>query len=369
MGEMRPGLVSITMPAYNAEPYIRQAIESVLAQTYAHWELVIVDDGSTDNTRAAIGQFNDPRIVLVHQANGGEGKARNTALTQASGEFLAFLDADDAYLPQHLEKTVAYLGSQPDRGAVYVDGYYCHHDLSRLRPLSSRRRGPFEGRLFEQAIIGSDVFGPPGCVVLRRSVVLALQLSFDEDLRTGTDSDFFIRCADVADFGNLPDRTYLYRLHPASISSTLGLRERAYCGAKRRSKIIKMKSFRECALESRFAVFYDLMVDQLRGDPESQSQVSEWPEFKQLPAKIRAKLLRLAASQTITYEVNCTRVGECLEGSRRLDPWELRTLLLLGTYRTSPTLCRMLLRIRKGRAPDPLKVQPLADMHGMLSRA
>src|SRR5512145_295142 len=97
------------MPAYNAEVYIRQSIDSVLAQTYPNWELVIVDDGSTDRTGEIASEYGDPRIRVFRQENGGEAAARNTALKNIQGEFLAFLDADDLYLPDHLEVSVEYL--------------------------------------------------------------------------------------------------------------------------------------------------------------------------------------------------------------------------------------------------------------------
>ena len=95
-------LVSVMMPAYNAENYIEAAVKSVLAQSYDHWELIVVDDGSTDGTASVVAEFDDPRIKLFKQSNGGESAARNTAIRQMQGEFVAFLDADDMYLPDHL---------------------------------------------------------------------------------------------------------------------------------------------------------------------------------------------------------------------------------------------------------------------------
>ncbi len=102
MTAMEPGLVSVMMPAYNAERYIRPAMESLLAQTYSRWELIVVNDGSKDATAAIARSFDDPRIRVIDQPNGGEASARNTALRTMRGEFVAFLDADDAYLPEHL---------------------------------------------------------------------------------------------------------------------------------------------------------------------------------------------------------------------------------------------------------------------------
>jgi glycosyltransferase involved in cell wall biosynthesis len=137
------------MPAFNAETYVGQAIESILAQTNPNWELVIVDDGSVDRTRDIASHYKDTRIQVIHQENGGESIARNTAIKHVRGEFLAFLDADDLYLPNHLRVAAEYLTSQPQVNGVYTDGYYIDQTGKQLQTLSSRRRGPFEGDLFE----------------------------------------------------------------------------------------------------------------------------------------------------------------------------------------------------------------------------
>src|SRR5262245_5671997 len=94
------------MPAYNAEKYIGAAIESVIAQTYADWELIVVDDGSTDNTAKVVRQVaaRESRIKYLFQENCRLGKARNTAIQNSGGPLIAFLDSDDLWLPQKLEK-------------------------------------------------------------------------------------------------------------------------------------------------------------------------------------------------------------------------------------------------------------------------
>jgi glycosyltransferase involved in cell wall biosynthesis len=117
---MSPPLVSVIMPAYNAEPYIAESIASVLAQTYSHWELVIADDGSTDNTVAVVTQFDDPRIrLLTLEHCGFDGKVRNAALRAARGDYIAFLDADDLYEPDALETLLNHLRLHVECTAVY----------------------------------------------------------------------------------------------------------------------------------------------------------------------------------------------------------------------------------------------------------
>ena len=102
---MNNGLVSIIMPSYNTGGYIKNSIESVLAQTYENWELIIVDDCSTDDTDSIVGQFSDKRIrYLKNEKNSGAAISRNYALREAKGRWIAFLDSDDLWLPEKLEK-------------------------------------------------------------------------------------------------------------------------------------------------------------------------------------------------------------------------------------------------------------------------
>ena len=104
-------LVSIIMPSYNTGRFIKESIESVLAQTYSNWELIIVDDCSTDNTDEIVAQFTDERIkYLKNEVNSGAAVSRNRALREAKGKWIAFLDSDDLWLPEKLEKQIRRTG-------------------------------------------------------------------------------------------------------------------------------------------------------------------------------------------------------------------------------------------------------------------
>lgn len=114
-------LISIITPAYNAEKYLGEAIESVLQQTYGNWELIIVDDGSTDGTARLAKEYaeKDSRIFYCHQENKRMASARNTGIAKAKGKYIAFLDADNVFLPQKLERQAAYLEAHPACGVSY----------------------------------------------------------------------------------------------------------------------------------------------------------------------------------------------------------------------------------------------------------
>ena len=95
-------MFSIIIPSYNRANHLPKAIESVLAQSFTDWELIIVDDGSTDNTSDVVASYNDPRIKYIYQENAERSAARNNGIRNANGEWICFLDSDDVYLNQHL---------------------------------------------------------------------------------------------------------------------------------------------------------------------------------------------------------------------------------------------------------------------------
>jgi len=107
---MIEGLVSIIMPSWNTERFIAETIQSVIDQTYTNWELLIVDDCSTDNTDAVVASFKDDRIKYFHnEKNSGAALTRNKAMREAQGEWIAFLDSDDLWLPEKLEKQIKFM--------------------------------------------------------------------------------------------------------------------------------------------------------------------------------------------------------------------------------------------------------------------
>jgi glycosyltransferase involved in cell wall biosynthesis len=115
--------VSVIVPAYNAAVYLHYAIDSVLAQTYLDWEIVIVDDGSTDHTRAVVDSYQPQlhdKLQYVHQPKQGVSAARNKGIRAARGEFIALLDADDVWLPHHLERGVQAMDADPAAGLVHA---------------------------------------------------------------------------------------------------------------------------------------------------------------------------------------------------------------------------------------------------------
>lgn len=365
--------VSVMMPAYNAAEFIAQAIESVLAQSFHDWELIIVDDGSRDDTYAIAAGYQDPRIRIIRQENGGEAVARNTALRHMRGELVAFLDADDLFLPDHLALTVAYLQANPQHDAVYSDGFYCNTQGERLKPLSTDRRGPFSGDIFEEVVRASDVFGPPTCVLLRRNLITQHDLQFDPEIVIGPDWDFMTRYSEQGQFGAITAHTCLYRVHQTNVTLRVDRRRRALYLARCREKAIQLQRFPQCSLATRRDVFYDLLVVQLTGYPERQDEITTWAQFKALPAAIQAQLLRLMATEALLADPendSTPQPSNPLQGrqperwlrrARRMHPTDWRSALLLRLAQISPSLLQRLLRMRRRRTAVSQPSSPFAN--------
>ncbi|NES42262.1 glycosyltransferase family A protein, partial [Moorena sp. SIO2C4] len=111
--------VSVIIPVYKVEKYIAATVESVLAQTYKNFELLLIDDGSPDNSIQICQQINDPRIKIIRQDNQGVSAARNTGIRHAQGEYIAFLDGDDLWVPEKLEKHVLHQETSPHVGVSF----------------------------------------------------------------------------------------------------------------------------------------------------------------------------------------------------------------------------------------------------------
>jgi glycosyltransferase involved in cell wall biosynthesis len=184
--------VSVIMPAYNVEDYVAEAIRSVLAQTFGDFELIVVDDGSTDRTAAVVvaAAAGDARVRLVRQQNRGLAGARNTALRQGRGELFALLDSDDLWEPEFLAEQVAILRDRPDVDVVTGNGWMLggaeHGELAR--PCPDARPEPDLASILgdERAVFIMSVF---------RRAVYEIVGCFDEGLRTNEDYDFWLRAA------------------------------------------------------------------------------------------------------------------------------------------------------------------------------
>lgn len=209
--------VSIIMPAFNAAPFIEEAIGSILAQTFKDWELIVVDDGSTDETAAVLARQHDARISVMRQANAGVSAARNAALDVAIGEYVTFMDADDRLPAEALMHRVGYLRSNPavdivngrirvTEGGETVHTYVPSMAVTALLPCLA-------------ALDEACFFGP--FYMLRRARIGAHR--FPRGITHCEDLCFFLELADSKDliYGAVESEVYEYRKHGDSAMTNL----------------------------------------------------------------------------------------------------------------------------------------------------
>ena len=214
-------LVTVVIPAYNAENTIRRAVESVRLQNYAPIEIIVVDDASRDGTAAVVESFRDPTIVLIHRlANGGASAATNTGLRRAQGEFVAFLDADDEWLPGKLDKQVALISAYPQMTFVSCGGRFISSS-GHVREEFGMRIPAVSSDLWRKLLADTYVAKP--CVLARRSAFAQVG-EFDEKLPVAEDQDMWIRLAAVGDVGAVLEPLVHVHDTPNSLTKTHALR-------------------------------------------------------------------------------------------------------------------------------------------------
>lgn len=212
-------LVSVVMPAYNAARYIEEAIRSVLNQSWSSLEVVVVNDGSKDDTARIARAIGDDRVRVIDQANAGVSNARNTGIDAAYGDFIAFLDADDALDPRAIELKMDAL----QRAGVdwaYSDMWTCDSDL---RPVGEPQRGA-DGDLVRIVLLGLGHAVPgAGSNLLVRASCLTESLRFDPALSNEADKDMVLALASRFKEVHVPEPLFYYRGVAGSMSRNIEL--------------------------------------------------------------------------------------------------------------------------------------------------
>lgn len=206
---MIDGLVSIIMPSWNTGQFISESIDSVLSQSYSNWELIIVDDCSTDNTDDIIRHYSDDRIKYYkNEHNQGAALTRNRAISQAQGEWIAFLDSDDLWMPDKLEKQLSFMN---DNGYVFSYHEYVKIDEDS-KPLNIYVSGPnvvTKRRMYN--------YGYPGCLTFMYSAK-TMGLIQIKDIKKNNDYAILLKLCKKADCYLLNENLAQYRIRKKSIS-------------------------------------------------------------------------------------------------------------------------------------------------------
>jgi glycosyltransferase involved in cell wall biosynthesis len=212
--------VSVIIPAFNASRFISQAIESVLDQTFTDRELIVVDDGSTDDTASLVMKYGE-KLRYIYQKNQGLSSARNTGIVKAEGEYIGFLDADDYWDREKLRHQVALLDSSPDTGVVYTALKVVDKDNHEIEERGCLVRG----RIFFSLLTENCVVGSCSSALIRRECFEKAG-TFDEMLSASEDWDLWLRIAPyyLFDFVDLP--LTFYRIHEGNMHKDLVLMEK-----------------------------------------------------------------------------------------------------------------------------------------------
>jgi glycosyltransferase involved in cell wall biosynthesis len=213
-------LISVIIPTYNSERFVTEAIDSVLAQTFKDFEILVIDDGSTDETESLMRRYDAP-VRYIRQENGGVAVARNRGIEESRGKYIAFLDADDTWFPEKLERQLRSLEASAGHRACYSAFLVVDADLKELGISRSARFGlAIEDLLLRGNVIGSI------CTVLCERSLFETAGGFDPDLSQCADWDMWVRLAELTEFIYLDEPLVTYRQHDANMSHNAPLLER-----------------------------------------------------------------------------------------------------------------------------------------------
>ena len=205
-------LVSVIIPTYNKSQYLREAIKSVLNQTYKNIEVIVVDDGSTDNTKEIVESFNDSRIIYIFQENKGPAIARNTGIKKAQGEYIAFLDSDDLWLKEKLEKQVDFMEKNSEIGLL---GTGCY-EVTDKGKIIGKKIFPIKNKILQKDLIKYNSF-IQSSVMIRKEVFDKVGL-YDKSFRESEDYELWLRIAENYKIANLAEPLVTKRYCKKSLS-------------------------------------------------------------------------------------------------------------------------------------------------------
>jgi glycosyltransferase involved in cell wall biosynthesis len=359
-GEEMPTFVSIIMPVYNGEAYLQAAIESVLAQSYPHWELVVVDDGSTDGTARIVRSFEDERIRYSRQENRGQAAALNRGLELARGDAITTLDADDCLTVDSIRARAEFLDANPAYGVVYADGVYCNADGVELLTFKEHMPAGVQGDVYDTLIV-SPFYGTGASVLVRRDVLARHDIRYDEDIVWCQDWDFYIRLAEKTTFGFVDMVSIRYRLHEGGMTAAMPKGRRLDSLIRLRYKVLASERFGSTVIRQKDAYFYDFLVKDLHQLPEAQAAVFASAAFQSCPGALQGRLMRLVANVYLLEYQHLEMVGVWLRHAWFLSPGDIKTALAFFLFQVHPSLARRIVqaymkRVNPAGATDPFQL-------------
>lgn len=203
--------ISVIIPTYNRAHHLAKAVDSVFCQTYKPFEIIIVDDGSTDNTKQIVSDYAD-KVVYISQKNSGPSAARNRGIRAAQGDFIAFLDSDDAWAPEKLEKQVNLISESPKLGLIGTGYYNCDQNLENptIHPSMKLAKTPREEILIRN-------LWPTPSLLIRKSCFEAVGL-FNENMKFAEDWDMWVRISQIFPVATINEPLVMIRKHDQGLA-------------------------------------------------------------------------------------------------------------------------------------------------------
>src|SRR3989338_2869812 len=208
-------LVSVIIPTYNYGHVVCEAVESVLHQTYTNLEVIVVDDGSQDDTRQRVEKYRD-RIRYVYQPNKGLSAARNTGIKEAKGDYIAILDSDDIWLPTKIEEQMKVFAQYPEVGLISCSGIEVDENGKVLDKVP--RKGFSSKKELMENLISRNVISGGSNAIFKKECISKVGL-FDEDLNSAEDWDMWLRIANHYDVNVIDHPLVKMRVSQNSMSS------------------------------------------------------------------------------------------------------------------------------------------------------
>ena len=279
--------ISVIIPVYNAEETIKETIESVLSQTFSNFEIIVINDGSQDKTLEIVYRILDPRLKVFSYPNAGVSVTRNRGISQAAGDYVSFLDADDLWTPDKLETQLKALQANPQAAVAYSWTDWIDESGQFLRPGGHMS---VNGDVYAKLLLRD--FVESGSNPLIRRQALTEVGGFDESLNLAADWDMWLRLAARYEFVAVPSSQILYRVSPNSMSSNVWKMEAESLQIIERAFAVAPESLQHLKREVLGSRYKYLTFKAVEGTPERKKGLAAVRFLWQMVRYDRSMLLR-----------------------------------------------------------------------------
>jgi glycosyltransferase involved in cell wall biosynthesis len=304
-------IVSVIIPAYNAERTILETIASVQQQTMSDFELIIIDDGSTDRTVELVQAVEDDRLQIFSYENGGVPIARNRGIAKSNSEFIAFLDADDLWAPEKLELQLAALQAHPKAGLAYSWTYNMSETGDLLEPVEPR----FSGRVYGDLLLWNFLSNGSNPLIRRRAIESVGE--FCAELMSTEDWDYWLRLAMKWEFILVPKHQVFYRRSATSVSSRLDtMKQKALITLERAFALapLDLQHLKNQSLSNVYQYYAEVYLRDITNNANSVDQVIHnlWQGVSLYPASLRSHYTQSLVYKTFLIKIFSPQIASQL---------------------------------------------------------